>query len=71
MKPCPFCGNDKIKLSSYFQRDPDLFWMSCDKCRARGSYSRTKQGAVIGWNTRIDESNAALQPRGHESDKDE
>ena len=52
--PCPFCGG---REQEQYQQGKD-FWLWC-KCGAQGSDARDREGAIVLWNTRI--NNQALE----------
>lgn len=38
LKPCPFCGGDRVKLMLEHDRDAGRCWyVGCEKCYARGA----------------------------------
>ena len=52
LKPCPFCGTDKVTLDT----DGRMTWVFCYKCDTRGQRffndSHAADKAVEAWNTR-------------------
>lgn len=63
LKPCPFCGSDKLKLDSVskykFQRGY-VYTLSvrCNKCHARGGTASgdvlgARERAIFNWNVRL------------------
>lgn len=50
LKPCPFCGCDKVKVNSVFEGSP--YYVFCTKCNARASIFHTIETAVAAWNMR-------------------
>lgn len=52
MKPCPFCGCDRIALSSVLNYGRAIYKFLCWKCGAVSGCSETKEGAVRLWNRR-------------------
>lgn len=56
MVHCPFCGSDKVKITSIRKRDKGdkitYYQGICNKCYARGPKKHTKIDAVRTWNTR-------------------
>lgn len=45
---CPFCGNDKAKMSGSANHK----WLSCLGCGANGPRGADEETAVTSWNTR-------------------
>jgi len=52
LKPCPFCGKQKIKISQDNSIEPIYFYVGCFICDAEGPWQDTKELAAIKWNTR-------------------
>lgn len=50
LKPCPFCGNQKIMLTNC-----GLWACWCTKCLANGGYDIFKKDAIEKWNRRVGE----------------
>jgi Lar family restriction alleviation protein len=50
MKPCPFCGSEKLTFHT------PLPYVSCDECGAWGPYNpeATEAEAVSAWNRRTE-----------------
>jgi len=51
LKPCPFCGNYKIKLETWYGRGV-TFSVWCLNCRAQTEVKGTKLAAINRWNRR-------------------
>lgn len=64
LKPCPFCGSDKVELRSGFAFNGAVHCFNCtadvvfDACRlvADGD-SNWQEACVNGWNKRVGEKN--------------
>jgi len=39
LKPCPFCGSNKLKLDKQTRNDRTTYSVRCNKCHARGGTS--------------------------------
>lgn len=52
LKNCPFCGCDKIAVSSALNYGRAIYKFHCWKCGAVSGCSETKEGAVRLWNRR-------------------
>ena len=56
LKPCPFCGNTKIKRRSYSDEiegsTVTLFFCRCSNCESDGSTAYSRVEAEEKWNTR-------------------
>lgn len=52
LKPCPFCGCDKIAISRALNYGRAIYKFHCWKCGAVSGCSKTEKGAVEHWNTR-------------------
>ena len=51
LKPCPFCGCDKVMTWHVGHRD--LPWMvECTGCMAEGPWAKTEKEAMELWNRR-------------------
>lgn len=50
LKSCPFCGCDKVKVTSVFEGSP--YYVLCTKCKAHSSIFHTIETAVAAWNRR-------------------
>jgi Lar family restriction alleviation protein len=64
LKPCPFCGREKIIIHSIdpdIERLADNFWAVCTSCVSFGPLSNTKKEAIAAWNKRIEQ---AAAPKG-------
>ena len=61
LKPCPFCGNKKVKLTKGITGAPFLFFKceNCDACVSFDNFvSNTSPAMAVGyWNTREGETN--------------
>lgn len=53
LKPCPFCGGDKIIVSQTLDQQGPNWYATCHRatCAFTG-YSSTKAEAITAWNTR-------------------
>ena len=51
LKPCPFCGCDKLELSKLV--DDDEWFVSCTQCAVQQIADHTRERAIDKWNTRI------------------
>lgn len=52
LKPCPFCGNNEVRL--YFDQ-PDIYqndWVVCDMCDTEGPDGKSASKAALAWNKR-------------------
>lgn len=50
---CPFCGSDKVKITSMRgkKKDDDRYYQGlCNKCFSRGPKKRTEDEAIEAWN---------------------
>ena len=58
LKPCPFCGGTKLRISRYFGLN--CYDIKCDNedCSMNVStdFSKTKKQAIEKWNTRAEAS---------------
>ena len=59
LKPCPFCGCDKIRLDCYdpydgYQGDLSRYKIWCDGCGANNE-RRNKEAAIEVWNRRAED----------------
>ena len=36
LKPCPFCGGEKLKIDCKSRNDIETYSVRCNKCHARG-----------------------------------
>lgn len=59
IKPCPFCGGKGVNMSVMY--NPQLaeamkpaYSVVCRKCGAKGPARSTEDGAIDGWNTRME-----------------
>lgn len=57
LKNCPFCGSDKIAVTSVFSRthEYDLSSVECGNCLARSGSALEDNQAVILWNIRSED----------------
>jgi Lar family restriction alleviation protein len=58
LKPCPFCGKEKITIHSIdpdIERFDDNFWAICKSCFSFGPPSNTKKEAIAAWNKRTEQ----------------
>ena len=64
LKPCPFCGYDKLKLDKKQRNSNITYSVRCNRCHARGGSSGTsifsyeeqdkaKNEAIRKWNKRM------------------
>ena len=64
LKPCPFCGDTKVKLRKF---KTDKYRILCPNCGATGpsftqhswesSSIQARNRAITGWNSRADDGN--------------
>jgi Lar family restriction alleviation protein len=69
IKPCPFCGFEKIGCYSESGGDyaPDGYFYSCDKCDAQAVSELTTEKALEAWNKRaVDLKLVALEAQNQE-----
>ena len=54
MQHCPFCGSDKVKITSIRKKSEGVTYYQglCNKCYARGPKKHTELEAVKAWNIR-------------------
>ena len=52
IKPCPFCGSDKIKIESWTAQG--VFNVYCAKCDCATRFFGSESEALAAWNTRAD-----------------
>lgn len=50
VKPCPFCGGRAYLYHSVGQ----IYWYTCESCKAETRASGSPAGALVIWNTRIE-----------------
>lgn len=65
LKPCPFCGWTKLRISQKTRYSKVVYFVLCNKCHARGGtcsvdtyrkeeeHDKTKCEAIRKWNERI------------------
>lgn len=51
LKPCPFCGSDKIRLTNW-----GLYRCWCVNCLAKAADEISEKEAIKAWNRRADHS---------------
>ncbi len=69
LKPCPFCGNDKIsKCFLGYPNKKYIYYDECNECRSSTAAFDTPQKADKQWNTRVKPSNhkKKLKCKGHQ-----
>lgn len=50
LKPCPFCGWEKIKI---INMGGTIYWyIVCEKCNGQTAHLKSKQDSIRFWNTR-------------------
>jgi len=56
LKPCPFCGSEKLRLSYGV---PDRYCVICDKCGAISSFMNNggRKTCKEAWNRRAEDGN--------------
>lgn len=53
LKPCPFCGDEKVKIAiDRILSDCDFYWVNCYVCRVSTMGSYNKQKIMAAWNRR-------------------
>lgn len=54
LKPCPFCGGEAEihHVPDMFSPRRNVYWGQCCSCRMSGKHHRTRQKAIVAWNTR-------------------
>jgi len=55
LDPCPFCSGcctDKNLFVIETTDTPQLWYVQCDKCGARGPYRPSREKAILSWNNR-------------------
>lgn len=50
LKPCPFCGSEKLKVKSSGRWG---YFVACE-CHAVGPNFSSREGAIDAWNTRLE-----------------
>jgi Lar family restriction alleviation protein len=64
LKPCPFCGREKIiiyRSECAAERLDDNFWAVCKFCVSFGPLSNTKKEAIAAWNKRTEQAAASKE----------
>jgi hypothetical protein len=63
IKPCPFDGGDAYvnEVVNELFVDEDRYWVVCNTCACEGPWSRTRSGALRGWNTRTEIDSGILR----------
>jgi len=51
LKPCPFCGSEKVILEDDMQ---EVYWVLCFECNATGPPKNTEAEAFEAWNKRVE-----------------
>jgi len=60
LKPCPFCGSEKIELCADRIQGPNSgksYAVECQTCYCKTAYYGTKDYAVMYWNKRAEVKN--------------
>ena len=53
LKPCPFCGSDRVAVHDWLNEHPDHSYCGfCKDCETEGSPSKSVQGVIDKWNKR-------------------
>ena len=52
LKPCPFCGSEKINIWNCNDKS-DSAWCQCESCLASTSVEETEEEAIEAWNRRV------------------
>jgi len=52
LKPCPFCGGDKIEIASEDGATKAFYRAYCEACSSAGSFARSRAAAIRAWNDR-------------------
>ena len=52
LKPCPFCGSDKVELFHNDDYSQNEYSVACTECEAVGPEEKTKKLARLKWNQR-------------------
>ncbi len=50
LKPCPFCGNEAIKVEKTRLDGEGRYYVYCPRCEARGSEQYCAANAIGAWN---------------------
>lgn len=53
LKPCPFCGSDKVSV--HYDEDDDTYSVYCSECGASGALGDTEAAAIKVWNERAEQ----------------
>ena len=51
LKPCPFCGSDRVQILG---RGSEPYYVNCKACDAEGPVEYNETAAVKSWNTRAE-----------------
>ena len=63
LKPCPFCGGEKVEVLNRLEFEPEMEQVGltkdnwnvlCNECYALGGTRRTALEAIEAWNRRAD-----------------
>lgn len=50
LKPCPFCGSDKVKMCAGY--DAIFHYVECEVCQAGAGFRDNEAQTIKDWNTR-------------------
>ena len=54
LKPCPYCGNDRIYCEDA-GRNTDVWFIQCEECYATFPHFDSAEEAKDAWNRRVNE----------------
>ena len=55
LKPCPFCGYEKIEIEKNDDIGTGLFMAICPRCSAKSAILETPKRVAEAWNRRADD----------------
>ena len=55
LKPCPFCGGDRIEIYDLGHQETPCWFVTCNNCGAEISGFWQESGAIEAWNRRAGE----------------
>lgn len=50
IKCCPFCGSFTVELARTHE---NCCWVQCSRCSAEAPFAKTRLGAILIWNSRV------------------